>query len=97
MLLSNLPTVLQNLIYEYLPVKSFVNLVKKNNLSLPLKLYYNKILRVKPMPSAPVKRMLMEFGREKRELQQSFLTIETARHEYTDEYKKLTADFYLDF
>ncbi len=60
-------------------------------------LYCNKILRVKPMPSAPVKRMLMEFGREKRELQQSFLTIETARHEYTDEYKKLTADFYLDF
>ena len=60
-------------------------------------LYCNKILRIKPMPSAPVKRMLMEFGREKRELQQSFLTIETARHEYTDEYKKLTADFYIDF
>jgi tRNA1Val (adenine37-N6)-methyltransferase len=60
-------------------------------------LYCNKILRVKPLPSAPVKRMLMEFGKEKRELQQSFLTIETARHDYTYEYKKLTADFYLDF
>ena len=60
-------------------------------------LYCNRILRVKPRPSSPVKRMLMEFGKEKRELQQSFLTIETARHEYTDEYKKLTADYYLDF
>lgn len=60
-------------------------------------LYCNKILRVKPQPSAPVKRMLMEFGKEKRELEQSFLTIEKARHEYTDEYKKLTADYYLNF
>ncbi|MBN1388352.1 MAG: methyltransferase [Bacteroidales bacterium] len=60
-------------------------------------LYCNKMLRIKPLPSAPVKRMLMEFGKEKRELQQSFLTIETARHEYTDEYRKLTADFYLGF
>jgi len=60
-------------------------------------LYCNKMLRVKPQPSAPVKRMLMEFGKEKRELEQSFLTIEKTRHEYTDEYKKLTADYYLNF
>ncbi|HDZ40944.1 MAG TPA: methyltransferase domain-containing protein [Bacteroidetes bacterium] len=60
-------------------------------------LYCNKIIKVKPLPSAPVKRMLMEFGTEKKELLQSFLTIEKARHKYTDEYKKLTADFYLAF
>lgn len=60
-------------------------------------LYCNKILRIKPLPSSTVKRMLMEFGREKRELLQSFLTIETTRHEYTEEYKELTAEFYLEF
>jgi len=60
-------------------------------------LYCNKILRVKPRPSYPVIRMLMEFGKEKRVLQQSFLTIETTRHVYTDEYKKLTSEYYLNF
>ncbi len=60
-------------------------------------LYCNKILKIKPMPSAPVKRMLMEFGTLKRELRQSFLTVETARHKYSDEYIKLAADYYLDF
>ena len=65
--------------------------------AIDFNLYCNKILRIKPLPSSPVKRMLMEFGREKRELQQSFLTIESTRHKYTEEYKQLTADFYLDF
>ncbi|MDT8400733.1 MAG: methyltransferase [Bacteroidales bacterium] len=60
-------------------------------------LYCNKIVKVKPLPAAPVKRMLMEFEAEKKELQQSFLTIEKIRHRYTDEYKKLTAEFYLAF
>ncbi|MBS0010296.1 MAG: methyltransferase [Bacteroidales bacterium] len=60
-------------------------------------LYCNKILKVKPLPSAPVKRMLMEFGAEKKELHQSFLTIERARHKYTGDYKKLTRDFYPAF
>jgi tRNA1Val (adenine37-N6)-methyltransferase len=60
-------------------------------------LYCNKILKVKPLPSAPVKRLLMEFGTHKKELRQSFLTVETARHKYTDEYKKCTAGYYPDF
>ncbi|MGM0667700.1 MAG: tRNA1(Val) (adenine(37)-N6)-methyltransferase [Bacteroidota bacterium] len=60
-------------------------------------LFCNKILKVKPLPSAPVKRMLMEFAAGKSELQQSFLTIERERHRYTDEYKKLAADYYLNF
>lgn len=60
-------------------------------------LFCNKILRVKPLPSSPVRRMLMEFAAGKGELQQSFLTIERKRHKYTDEYKNLTADYYLYF
>jgi len=61
-------------------------------------LYCNRILKVKPVNTSPVKRMLMEFGRKKKELQQSFLTIENnKRHDYTASYRKLTADYYLYF
>ena len=60
-------------------------------------LFCNKIIRVKPLPSSPVKRMLMEFAADKGGLNQSFLTIERERHRYTDEYKELTADYYLYF
>ncbi len=61
-------------------------------------LYCNRILKVKPLPSSPVKRVLMEFGRKKKELHQAFLTIEKGeRHEYTAAYRKLTADYYLYF
>lgn len=61
-------------------------------------LYCNRILKVKPLPSSPVKRVLMEFGRKKKELHQSFLTIEKGeRHEYTAAYRKLTAAYYLYF
>lgn len=61
-------------------------------------LYCNRILKVKPVSTSPVKRVLMEFGRKKKELQQSFLTIEkNKRHEYTASYMKLTADYYLYF
>ncbi|MDZ7737926.1 MAG: methyltransferase [Bacteroidales bacterium] len=61
-------------------------------------LYCNRILKVKPLPSSPVKRVLMEFGRKKKELHQAFLTIEKGeRHEYTAAYRKLTAAYYLYF
>ncbi len=61
-------------------------------------LYCNRILKVKPLPSSPVKRVLMEFGRKKKELHQAFLTIEKGeRHEYTAAYRKMTADYYLYF
>ena len=61
-------------------------------------LYCNRVLKVKPLPSSGVKRMLMEFGKEKKQLHQSFLVLETGkRHEYSADYKKLTADYYLAF
>ncbi|HCC71280.1 MAG TPA: tRNA (adenine-N(6)-)-methyltransferase [Bacteroidales bacterium] len=61
-------------------------------------LYCNKMLKVKPLPSSPVKRILMEFSRVKKEMHQSFLTIESGkRHQYTVAYKKLTSAYYLNF
>ncbi|TFH34862.1 MAG: methyltransferase domain-containing protein [Bacteroidia bacterium] len=61
-------------------------------------LYCNRLTRVKPIPSKPVRRLLLEFSRFKEVLISDYLTIERGnRHEYSPEYIALTRDFYLDF
>lgn len=59
-------------------------------------LYPIKITRVKGTPTTEIKRSLLAFSRTKSD---NFLVdeliIETARHQYTAEYIKLTKDFYL--
>ena len=59
-------------------------------------LYPLKITRVKGTPTTEIKRSLMAFSRmEKAPFPIDELIIETARHQYTDEYIALTKDFYL--
>ena len=67
-------------------------------------LYPFKITRVKGAPSAEIKRSLLAFSRVKKDSSDSEhtkqtpideLIIETARHEYTEDYIALTKDFYL--
>jgi len=61
-------------------------------------LYCNNILRVKPLPTAEVRRLIMTFSRNRLKLTEKFLTIERGeRHEFTEEYKAITKDFYLKF
>lgn len=61
-------------------------------------IYCFRKLNVFPKPDVPIKRVAMEFGRHKKNLMIENLVIETTgRHQYSDEYKKLTADFYLKF
>jgi tRNA1Val (adenine37-N6)-methyltransferase len=61
-------------------------------------LYCSSIIKVKPFPSGRVIRMIMKFELKKVPVIESFLTIETGtRHAYTEEYKKITGDFYLKF
>ncbi len=60
-------------------------------------LFCKRILRIKPTPSQPPKRVLMSFGHEDVCPEESSLVIEKGeRHDYSDEYKYLTRDFYLD-
>lgn len=54
-----------------------------------------KITRVKGTPSAEIKRSLIAFSRNEKEIATDELIIETARHEYTEQYISLTKDFYL--
>lgn len=56
-----------------------------------------KITRVQGTPTSEIKRSLLAFSRIPQEPLYDTLIIETARHHYTEDYKKLTKDFYLDF
>lgn len=67
----------------------FIELASKSGL------FPNRILRVKGHPKSEIKRSLLEFSFTKNETLTSELIIETARHQYTDDYINLTKDFYL--
>ncbi|MEI8224993.1 MAG: methyltransferase [Bacteroidota bacterium] len=61
-------------------------------------LYCNNILKIKPLPTAEIRRLILSFSRERLKVIEKFLTIEHGkRHEFTEEYINLTKDFYLKF
>lgn len=60
--------------------------------------FCHDILRIKPLPTSEIRRLIIAFGRERKKPAEKFLTIEHGkRHEFTEEYKRLTVDFYLHF
>jgi tRNA1Val (adenine37-N6)-methyltransferase len=61
-------------------------------------LYCSRILKIKPLPTSDVRRLILTFSRFMEKTSESFLTIEhDKRHEFTEEYINLTKDFYLRF
>jgi tRNA1Val (adenine37-N6)-methyltransferase len=61
-------------------------------------LYCNSILKIRPLPSSDIRRLILKFSKIQRKPVESFLTIEHGkRHEFTQEYINLTKDFYLKF
>lgn len=58
-------------------------------------LYPIKITRVKGTASSETIRSLIAFSRHQNDCEVDELVIETARHDYTDAYSKLTGEFYL--
>lgn len=62
-------------------------------------LYPNKITEVHSRVSKPVERLLVQFGRLEKAVQKGTLNVqqETGELNWTDEYKALTAAFYVDF
>jgi tRNA1Val (adenine37-N6)-methyltransferase len=60
--------------------------------------YCNSILKIRPLPSSEIRRLILSFSRDRLKVIESFLTIEHGRrHEFTNEYINLTKDFYLKF
>ncbi|MDG1041021.1 MAG: methyltransferase [Polaribacter sp.] len=69
--------------------QNFNKIANQNNLFL------NKVCRVKGTESSEIKRSLMSFSFQKKELKEEELVIEISRHQYTEKYIDLTKDFYL--
>lgn len=60
--------------------------------------FCNSILKVRPLPSSQIRRLVLGFGRKQLKPAEKFLTIEKGRrHDFTDEYINLTKEFYLKF
>jgi tRNA1Val (adenine37-N6)-methyltransferase len=61
-------------------------------------LYCNSILKIKPLPSSEVRRLILSFSREQQKVTEKFLTIEHGRrYDFTEDYINLTKDYYLKF
>ena len=61
-------------------------------------LFCIKIIKIKSLPTSDIRRLILTFSGTRQETVEQFLTIEHGRrHEFTDEYKKLTKDFYMKF
>ena len=61
-------------------------------------LYCNSILKIKPLPTSEIRRLILKFSKIQKKPSESFLTIEHGRrHEFTQEYINLTREFYLKF
>lgn len=63
-------------------------------LALEVNLFANRICRVRGNESSQEKRSLLEFSFNNSSAKIENLTIETSRHDYTEEYKCLVKDFY---
>ena len=68
---------------------SFIALASQMNL------FVNKKLHLKGTPTSNIKRSLLEFSFQESDIKSNELIIETARHQYTQDYINLTKDFYL--
>lgn len=78
-----------------LPVTEGVLLEK---LALERSLHCVRKCLVQTKPGVPPKRVMMEFGRKSVPLRSGLLIMETERQqEFTEEYRRLTRDFYLKF
>jgi tRNA1Val (adenine37-N6)-methyltransferase len=61
-------------------------------------LYCNYVLKIKPLPTSEIRRLVLTFSRLQKKPVEKFLTIERgSRHEFTEDYINLTKDFYLKF
>ncbi len=79
-----------NLILPFVKEKEALNLADENSI------YCRRITRVRPTPEKGFKRILLDLSQEKGYLTENELVIEEfGRHGYSEEYRRLTSDFYL--
>ena len=77
------------LVLPFKEEQGFISLAAKAGL------FPREIMQVRGHENAPFKRSYMAFGFEKTRCLYRELTIETSRHQYTEDYTELVKDFYL--
>jgi len=61
-------------------------------------LFCIKVIKIKSLPTSDIRRLILTFSWTRQETFEQFLTIEHGRrHEFTEEYKDLTKEFYMKF
>jgi tRNA1Val (adenine37-N6)-methyltransferase len=61
-------------------------------------LFCNGLLKIRPLATSDVRRLVISFSRQRKKPDEKFLTIEHGkRHEFSEDYISLTKDFYLNF
>lgn len=78
-----------SIIIPFLEEERFISLAAGNDM------YPRRMTHVRGTPSAPVKRSLLEFQFAQGNTTTDHLIIELERHKYSEDYKRLTADYYL--
>jgi tRNA1Val (adenine37-N6)-methyltransferase len=78
-----------SVIVPYKEEENFIKIAKENTLFL------NRVCSVQGNKTSDIKRSLLEFSFSEFDIKETHLIIETGRHQYTEEYKNLTKDFYL--
>jgi tRNA1Val (adenine37-N6)-methyltransferase len=60
--------------------------------------FCNTIIKIKPIPSSEIRRLILKFSRVRKKPSETFLTIEHGKRQaFTEEYVNLTKEFYLKF
>ncbi len=77
-------------IIPFFEEERFISLAARHDLNP------KRVTRVRGTPTAPFKRSLLEFQRQAGEIKTGSLIIELERHRYSEAYRSLTNDFYLN-
>ena len=80
---------LASFIIPYDQMGSFSEIAIQNALKL------SRVVYIKGNSTTVTKRVLLEFSFHEKEVEEQELIIEVDRHQYTEDYIKLTKDFYL--
>lgn len=79
-----------SVIYPFEYKESLFDLAKQ------YRLFVSRVTNIYPTPHSQPKRILMELSKEEKDLTERDLIIEIERHVYSDEFKDLVKDFYLN-
>jgi len=85
------PTGTLALIIPVMEIRGLQNLLFEN------RLFFRRWTEIKPKPSKPANRVLLQIGKTPTEQYSSALTIYNNDNSFTEAYKELTRDFYLKF